>query len=80
LVPPPTSKELANFVPAEADSRNTGVLDSDGLCMPSPFPHHVDDNIYADVEEYITRMISASQLAPFQVLGFPIPHSPSLLN
>jgi hypothetical protein len=80
LAPPPTSEELAKFVPAEADSINTGVLDSNGLRIPPPFPHHVDDNMYADIEDYITLTISASQLGLFQVLGFPSPHSPSLFN
>jgi hypothetical protein len=80
LTPPPTGEELATFVPAEADSINTGVRNPDGSRVPPPFPHHVDDNMYADVEEHITQTISASQLALFQVLGFPSPHAPSLFN
>ena len=73
LANPPTSAEVDCFVRAEADSANTGILDSLGHRLPPQFDHHVDDNIYCDVAAHMAQTVSASALALWHVLGFPNP-------
>jgi hypothetical protein len=80
LAAPPTSAEIAQFVPAESDTLNRGVFDQDGRRLPPQFDHHVDDNLYADVGEHLVRAVSASVLALYSVLGFPRPELPNALS
>jgi len=42
-----------DFASANADSSNHGVLDADGHRVPPPFPHQVDDCMFADVPEHM---------------------------
>jgi hypothetical protein len=67
----PTVEEIHTFVRANRDSKNTGVLDEQGKRKPPPYPHHVDDNLYADVEEFLVQTVCASALAIYEILGFP---------
>jgi hypothetical protein len=71
--PDPTTEERANFVQATADSRHKGVFNADGSRRPPPYPHHVDDNIYADVKQHMRRTIAATVWSLYTVLGFPDP-------
>jgi hypothetical protein len=71
FAPPPTNTERQSFVQAEPDSKNAGVLDQFGNRLPPPFVHHVDDNLYADVPQFMYRTIAASILSLFEVLGYP---------
>lgn len=80
FAPTPTEAEIAEFVQAEPDSMHQGVFEPDGARRPPPFPHHVDDNLYADVAEFMTRTVSASILALYEVLGFPTPEVPDPLS
>eukprot|EP00980_Cylindrotheca_fusiformis_P018748 scaffold6243_cov82-Cylindrotheca_fusiformis.AAC.1 len=67
----PTLEDCRLFTPAEADSINTGVLKSDGSRIAPLFKHHVDDNLYAEVEEFLEKTLAASILALYLILGFP---------
>ena len=69
--PSPTPAEVAAFVPAERDSINRGVRNSDDSRKPPEFRHHVDDCMYADTGTYLLQTVSASVLALYIVLGFP---------
>ena len=66
-----TGRRSSTFSVAVADSINTGVLDAQGL--PVPTPHHVfvDDDIYLDVFDTVRveQAISASIEAIFILLG-----------
>jgi hypothetical protein len=65
---------------ADADSKNCGIFRADGSRMLPPFAHHVDDNMYADVAEHLTRTISASVISLYEVLGYPSKVAPSTLQ
>jgi hypothetical protein len=67
--PQPTDPNV--FTQSTPDSLNQGVFNSDGSRRPPTFDHHVDDNIYGDVEEFISLGVSASILALYLVLGYP---------
>ena len=71
IAPPPTPLEIQSFSPAYTDSINKGVLDVYGNRLPPPYPHHVDDNFYADIGRYIAHTIAASVLALYTILGAP---------
>jgi hypothetical protein len=71
LAPPPSAEEIAEFCPAEQDTLNSGVLDASGNRLPPQYDHHVDENLYADVQQYMRLAVSASVLALYDVLGFP---------
>jgi hypothetical protein len=74
---PPSSAAISAFTPAYEDSRNPGVFHPDGSRRPPPYPpHHVDDNLYADVGEFLTVTVAASVLALYLILGFPGPTNP----
>ena len=64
--------ETVSFTPADADTLNPGVLDSRGRRRPPPFNMHVDDNLYADVLQFLVRTICASVWALFLLLGNPL--------
>jgi hypothetical protein len=71
-------KDIQNdFVKADADAKNCGVFHVNGTRMPPPYAHHVDDNMYADVAEHLTRTISASIVSLYEVLGYPSETAPS---
>jgi hypothetical protein len=68
---PPTEQEVKFFVQANRDSQNNGVLDEHGQRRSPPYRHHVDDNLYADVAEFLVKTVCASALAIYEILGFP---------
>ena len=80
LAEPPTRDEIKNFTRAEADSINSGVMNEVGERLPPQFDHHVDDNIYADVGEYMMQTLCASVLALYRILGFPRDDVPDALS
>ena len=77
---PPTAAEVDTFTTATPDSKNTGVIDDAGQRIPPPYPHHVDDCMYADVKEYMPQTIAASVYSLYTILGFPQPHLPDPLS
>jgi hypothetical protein len=80
LTPPPTSAEIASFCPAQRDTLNDGVFALDGTRRPPPFNHWVDDCLYADVGKFVFRMVAASVLALYILLGFPRPEVPNAVS
>jgi hypothetical protein len=68
---PATKEEVSRFAKANRDSQNTGVLDADGKRQAPPYRHHVDDNLYAEVAQFLERTVCASALALYEILGFP---------
>ena len=71
LAPSPAPCTAASFSQADRDSLNPGVLDSNGQRLPPHFDMHVDDNLYADVAEFLPRSIQASVASLFELLGYP---------
>lgn len=80
MAPKPTEAEIATFQRADPDPSLPPVFDTAGRRLPPPFNHHVDDNIYADVEEHLVRSVSASAIALFEVLGYPDSRVPNPLS
>lgn len=77
----PTPEEVRSFTRADPDELNRGVLDSEGQRLAPPYNMHVDDNLYADVGEFLVHTISTSVNSLFQVLGPPTnPLVPSPLS
>jgi hypothetical protein len=68
---PPSAAIIASFTAAEADLLNTGVLDTNGKRRPPQYDHHVDDCLYAEVDDHLHTTVAASMLALFKLLGFP---------
>lgn len=71
LAPPPTTTESAEFVQIDADELNPGVFNEDGTRQSPGYHHHVDDNMYADVQQHIVRTLAASVVAIYTILGMP---------
>jgi hypothetical protein len=80
IAPPPTTKVIDQFTPAEFDSLNPAPLLHDGSRAPPPYNHQVDDNLYGDVAPYLSRTLACSALALYIILGFPGPYIPDLLS
>ena len=80
LSPPPTPAEVATFVQADPDSQYTGVLDSQGNRKEPQYDHHVDDCMYGDVTEFMTKTVSASILSLYEILGYPKEYLPNSLS
>ena len=80
LAPAPSLVEVASFARADSDALNTGVFDASGHRIPPLYRTHVDDCLYADVDEYMKITVAASLLALFVVLGFPLPFVPNPLS
>ncbi|KAG7371384.1 hypothetical protein IV203_019954 [Nitzschia inconspicua] len=64
----------ANFdvcatAPANADSQNHGVFFPNGDCMAPPYPHQVDDCMFADIRHYFPLTSAASIVALEDVFG-----------
>ena len=76
FAPPPTEAEIDSFCPAEIDSLNPGVLRPDGSRLPPLYTHHVDDEYYGDIDDYMERTISASIMSIYEILGYPLPGVP----
>jgi hypothetical protein len=63
------------FLQSTADSLNMGVFNCDGSRRSPTYDHHVDDNIYGDVQEFVSLGVAASILALYLVLGYPSPRN-----
>ena len=63
------------YFPSTADSLNQGVFNSDGSRQSPTYDHHVDDNIYGDVEEFVALGVASSILALYLLLGYPGPRN-----
>jgi hypothetical protein len=63
------------FFPSTADPLNMGVFNPDGSRQSPTYDHHVDDNIYGDVQEFVSLGVAASILALYLVLGYPGPRN-----
>jgi hypothetical protein len=80
-VPPEaTSTEASSFARAVPDPLNTGVLHPDGTRRPPPFPHQVDDCMFADVIPFIRQTSAASIVALEDVFGPKHPQQEFVLS
>jgi hypothetical protein len=70
---PPT--DLSVFVQSTPDALNMGVFNRDGSRRSPTYDHHVDDNIYGDVKEFVALGVAASILALYLILGYPGPRN-----
>ena len=48
------------YVQADADGLNRGVLDANGERLPPSFDMHVDDSLYADIDQFLARTVCSS--------------------
>jgi hypothetical protein len=80
IAPAPTADEIASFEQATPDSQHQGVFDEHGNRKSPPFPHHVDDNLYAEIRKFLLRTLAASVLSLYVILGWPQPHLPDPLS
>ena len=80
LAAPPTQADVAGFCRADRDSINQGVLGYGGRRRPPTFSHHVDDNMYADIDANIRQAVSASALILYELLGYPSALAPNALS
>ena len=71
IAPEPTPEEVATFQQFTADSKNTGVLDPQGIRMAPQYDHHVDDNMYAEIRRFLRRSIAAAIISLYTVFGLP---------
>jgi hypothetical protein len=77
----PTPMEVSSFSCADADTINRGVITPEGVRSSPPYNMHADDNLYADVGEFLVHTISTSVSSLFWVLGPPTnPLVPSTLS
>lgn len=68
---PATLEERSTFAIAIADSINTGVFDATGQRISPRYNHHVDDNMYGDISEFMERAASASIISLYEIVGYP---------
>lgn len=68
---PGLGKQHARFTPAQACSKNHGVLDTEGDPVPTPHDFFVDDDLYAEVFDLkrVEQAVAASIVAIFILLG-----------
>lgn len=71
FAPPATDAERAAFAIAIPDSINTGVMDEHGRRRAPTYDHHVDDNMYGDITEFMPLAAAASVIALYDILGYP---------
>ncbi|KAG7354495.1 hypothetical protein IV203_003851 [Nitzschia inconspicua] len=64
-----TFRDKGSFSSANADSCNHGVLFPDGSRRPPPYPHQVDDCLFADTIELMPLTAAASMIALEDVFG-----------
>ena len=67
----PTADEVSSFRRADPDSKNPGVIGSDGRRKSPPHNMHVDDALYADVLRFLRHTILVSVASLFLLLGIP---------
>lgn len=71
FAPPATPAERKAFTRAIPDSINTGVIGPNGKRRAPMYDHHVDDNMYADITEFLPRAAAASVIALYEIVGYP---------
>lgn len=76
----PPSAPPRLFAPANLDELNPSVISPDGSREAPPFAHHVDDNLYADIAQYVYQGLAASKIGLYMVLGFPTPKQPDTFS
>ena len=67
---PATDAEIALFARAIPDSLNKGAFDAEGKRRSPTYNHHVDDNMYADITEFLPRGAAASVIALCEIVGY----------
>lgn len=77
---PRTMTNTVQYAMATADAIHKGVLDDNGQRIPPSYDHHVDDNLYADVQEYMPRTVSSSVISLYEIIGYPQPIIPDALS
>ncbi|KAG7361125.1 hypothetical protein IV203_036225 [Nitzschia inconspicua] len=66
---PPTPNPSPTFAAANADSQNPGVFLPNGDRKAPPYPHQVDDCMFADIRHYFPLTSAASIVALEDVFG-----------
>lgn len=77
---PLTTTEAATITPATFDTLNRPPLDEEGLRLPPPYNHQVDDNLYADIGPNVEHTLACSAMAMYVIVGFPGMYIPDLLS
>ena len=65
------SDEVVDFLQANRDEFNQGVLDKEGRHMNTPSHIYVDDVLIAEIERYMRRALVAVIEAIYVIMGFP---------
>jgi hypothetical protein len=72
FAPPATPAECTEFTVAIPDSQNRGVFDrKTGSRLAPHYNHHVDDNMYGDISEFMPRAAAASIIGLYDIVGYP---------
>ena len=58
-----------DFSKVNKDSLNLGALDENNNRLPPAYTAHVDDNIFAEVSQYLPRSVTASVVLVDDVFG-----------
>ena len=61
--------DSSSFAQANADSKNQGVFDSCGNRNPTVYINHVDDVLYAEVEELMPQTVACSVVSVDEAFG-----------
>ncbi|KAG7339164.1 hypothetical protein IV203_020107 [Nitzschia inconspicua] len=77
---PPTPDDSSPFAPANADSQNPGVFFPNGDRKAPPYPHQVDDCMFADIRHYFPLTSAASIVALEDVFGTTHPCQEHVLS
>ncbi|KAG7367496.1 hypothetical protein IV203_030167 [Nitzschia inconspicua] len=77
---PPLSEHPPTFAAANADSQNHGVFLPNGDRMAPPYPHQVDDCMFADIRHYFPLTSAASIIALEDVFGSTHPCQEHVLS
>ncbi|KAG7365319.1 hypothetical protein IV203_038522 [Nitzschia inconspicua] len=77
---PPQSQDTLSFAAANADSQNPGVFLPNGDRKAPPYPHQVDDCMFADVHPHFPLTSAASIVALEDVFGSTHPCQEHVLS
>jgi hypothetical protein len=80
LPPEATPSEAALLAKANQDTLNPGAFRPDGSRLPPPYPHQIDDCLFADVIAHIRLASAASIVALEDVAGAKHPCQPPVLS
>ena len=79
ILDPDPILSLLPFGQANSNSLNHGVF-SNGTQLPPPYPHLINDNLFADIPVFIKLTSTASIVALYNVLGKRHPNQPDVLS